>query len=242
MEGVPVIFLFLLIVPHLTFAQEPVFERVETPDKKIFPGETLVYKIEYLGVPVGEGRAEVKEKIIFNNRPAYPIVVTVHSYKAIDWIYKVRDEHHSYIDAEKLVSLGYRKKIHEGRRKREESVDYGLGKSVQDPVSCGYFFRTLAVKPESSVFIPVLADGKNWNMEVKLHGIKSMRFSKIGSFQALEAEPLMAFQGIFFRKGRIRGWISLDKRRIPLKMSVRIPVLGPVTAELKEYRPGKETS
>lgn len=236
----PHFFIILFFLNSLVFAAEPVFEPVEMPEQRIFPGEVLIYQIKYLGMPVGEGRAEVKTKVLFRGRPAYPIAVTVKSYKTIDWIYKVRDEHHSYIDAEKLSSLAYQKEIREGRKRQKESIELDPEKPMQDPLSCGYFFRTLVLKPGGSVFIPVRAEGKDWNLEVKLHRVKTMTLSKIGTFQALETEPLMAFQGIFFRKGKIRGWISLDKRRIPLKMTVRIPVLGPVTAELKEYVAGKE--
>ncbi len=252
-------FLFLLF-QLLAFAEEPVFEAVEIPAKKLFVGETLVYGVNYLGIPVGEGRAEVKEKMMYEGRPVYHIIVTVKSYGAIDWVYKVRDEHHSYVDAEKFHSLFYSKKIREGRRQQEESMKYDqeahravfksgndekileIKPDTQDQLSCGYFFRTLKLERNKPVFIPVQADEKNWSLEVRLHEVNPVTIEGVGKFQALEAEPLMNFQGIFFRKGKIRGWISLDKRRIPLKMTVGIPVLGRVTAELKEYIPGKDES
>lgn len=234
-------FVCLFLCARIAGAAGPVYEAVSIPEKKLFVGEKLVYQIEYLGVPVGEGRAEVAEKTVYLGRPAYHITVTVRSYKAIDWIYKVRDEHHSYIDAENFQSLALQKKIREGRRRHEESVDMMKEHpGMQDEISCGYFFRTLKIEPRTSVFIPVHADGKDWNLEVKLLDTKPLQIKGAGSFQAIEAQPLMAFQGFFLRKGKVDGWISLDKRRIPLKMSVKIPVLGPITAELKEYVPGHD--
>ena len=101
-------------------------------------------------------------------------------------------------------------------------------------------FRTLTVKENSSVFIPVYAEGKNWNVEIKTYGIEPAVIERIGKFQSLETEPLLPFRGIFFRKGKIRGSISLDKRRIPLRMTVGIPVLGHISSELTEYIPVKE--
>lgn len=251
-------FFALMFFSTMLFAAEPVFEAVDVPEKKLFVGEVLTYHVNYLGLPIGEGRAEVKEMTVYNGRPAYHIVVTVKSYKGIDLIYKVRDEHHSWIDAEKFHSLAYTKKIREGRRKRDERMEYNQEKhtavfenaegkkeieikpDTQDQLSCGYFFRTLTLENKKSVFIPVQADEKNWQLEVIQHDTVPLKIENVGHFTALEAEPLMAFEGIFFRKGKIRGWISLDKRRIPLKMTVGIPVLGRVTAELKEYIPGKE--
>ncbi len=254
--------LFFLFFAFPQFLQSApaatVFEKTEEPAKRLFPGEVLTYRIHYLGIPVGEGRAEVVEKTMVRGREAWHVVVTVRSFRAIDLVYKVRDEHHTWIDTETLASLGYSKKVREGRRKRDEKTDYDLAAltasreakgekktfsipaGTQDQLSCGYWFRTLSVKPQGSVNIPVEAGGKNWNMEVKTYGTRKMTLGKIGEFEAIEAEPLMPFEGIFIRKSRIRGWMSLDKRRIPLKMSVKIPVLGAVTAELESYQPGRE--
>ena len=219
-------------------ASETVFEKMDFPAQKYFTGEKFTYKISYLGVPVGEAVSKIKEKIQFKGRAAYHIEVKVRSYRWVDFVYKVRDEHHSYVDVQTLSSLAYSCKIREGFNKHEENSETPEG--MQDPLSCGYFFRTLTVKENSSVFIPVYAEGKNWNVEVKTYGIKPEVIEKNGNFQVLETVPLMPFQGIFFRKGKIHGSISLDKRRIPLRMTVKIPVLGRVSSELMEYIPGKE--
>jgi len=252
-------FCFCLITsPVLAKEVAPVFPKVEKPQAKLFPGEKLTYKIFYLGLPVGEAIAQINEIVTVNGRRAYPIDVTVHSYRAIDFLYKVRDEHRSFLDVETFASLKYEKKIHEGRKKQHEIIEYdqdrhtasyffpdtgirkvmAIPEQVQDQLSCGYFFRTLEIKPESSVFVPVNADFKNWSLEVKLHQSAPMKIEEVGTFDALEAEPLIQFQGIFVKKGKIHGWLSLDERRIPLKMKVKVPVLGSVTAELIEYQPG----
>lgn len=247
----------LVKIPFM-YGAVPVFEKTEIPERKYFVGEKLTYQINYLGVPVGEAVSEVLEKTVLDGRQAYHIAVKVRSYRVIDLIYKVRDEHHSYVDAETLGSLSYSCKIREGWNKFEESSVYNSktgemvikrrGETVhlavpagtQDQLSCGYFFRTLPVKENSSVFIPVQAEGKNWNMEVKTYGFKSVKIENAGEFQALETRPLMPFRGIFFRQGEIHGSISLDKRRIPLRMTVKIPILGSVSSELISYVPGKE--
>ena len=255
------LFLFLSVTLWVCLAQagEPVFEAVDIPAQKFFTGEKLVYQIKYLGIPVGEGVAEVREITTVRGHQAYHVIVNVRSYPSLDLLYKVRDEHHSFIDVRSLSSLEYHKNIKEGRREAEETIEFDQEKQtavvsskkhkenktvptimgVQDQLSCGYWFRTLKVAPQSSVKIPVYADEKNWNVEVKIGKTKEMRIKNIGVFQAVEAEPVMPFEGIFGRSGRIRGWISLDERRIPLKMKVKIPVLGHVTAELSSYEAGK---
>ncbi len=248
----------LFFIPRFLFAGETQFPRVDIPQKKLFVGEKLVYKITYLKIPVGEAESEVKEITEIADRKVYHIVVRVRSFPALNFIYKVRDEHHSYIDVEGLYSLRYEKDLNEGPFHAKETITYDhenhkarythtkseaefempIPENIQDQLSCGYFFRTLVVQPESSISIPVNADKKNWSVEIKLHNVKQMKIKGIGEFEALETEPLMPFRGIFVKQGKIRGWISLDERRIPLKMKVKIPILGHITAELSHYDPG----
>lgn len=243
----------------LQAGETPPFPAVQVPAKRLFAGEKLTYALSYLGMRVGTAEAEIAEKTEFSGRPAYRIEVRVRSHPVIDLVYKVRDEHTAWIDAEKFLPLRYEKKIREGRKRVSETqvFDYESGtvrqlsedgkilketplmEGVQDQLSCGYYFRTLEVSPESSVFIPVYAEGKIWKLEVILEKTSLMKIDGVGIFQALEALPNIEFEGIFVKKGKIRGWLSLDERRIPLKMETAVPVLGKVKAELENYVPGK---
>jgi len=252
--------LALLLLTTPVFAKEPPpqFPAVQKPAAHFFTGEKLTYKISYLGMTVGEAEAEITGLETLRGRPVYHIVVRVKSHPVIDLLYKVRDEHHTWIDAEKLHSLRYEKKLQEGRYRAHEVMTYDqeahtalyqslsnqsekemlISKDVQDQLSCGYFFRTLEVQPETTVTLPVNADEKNWDLEIRLLKAAPLEIEGVGRFQALEAEPLIKFQGIFVKRGKIRGWISLDERRIPLMMKVKVPVLGSVTARLSAYKPG----
>ena len=240
-------------------ADTPPFPAVKVPAQKLFPGEKMRYAISYLGLTIGHAEAEVKALETYEGRPAYRIEVSVKSNPVIDLIYKVRDEHKTWIDAEKLRPLRYEKKIHEGRTQASEiqSFDYAalkarnlspegkvvkeadIPETVQDQLSCGYVFRMREIKPETTESLPVYADGKIWKLDVVLKDQELLKIPGIGIFSALEAEPEIAFQGIFVKKGKIRGWLSLDERRIPLKMETAVPVLGKVKAELESYQPGE---
>lgn len=252
-------FILLFIFSSNLFAETlPDFPEA-SPEKKFFVGEKLIYEIYYLGIPVGQSVSEVKEIATVAGRKAYHFQVQVHSYKVMDWIYKVRDEHHSFVDVETLQSLKYQKKLQEGRRHSYERLEWDpdsggireydvqgkvlremkLETPMQDALSCGYWSRTLDFKPGETFFVPVFAEGKAWNLQVKTYEKKPMILSKVGRFEAVRIEPLMEFTGIFFRKGKVEGWVSLDGRRIPLKMKVKIPVLGSISAELVRYTPGE---
>lgn len=251
----------LLIFSSLLFAEETekVYPASEKAAKKIFLGEKMTFQVSYLGIPVGEAVSEVKEIVKIQEREAYHIVITIRSAPVLEWIYPVTDVHHTYIDKEHYYSLRYEKLINEGRYQTHEVMEYDqekhlgqfysfkdksrkemfLPRDVQDQISCGYWFRLQDIKPESKISIPVNADEKNWDLEVVTHKVKKRKVAGVGVFQALEAEPIVMFEGFFVKRGKVRGWIGMDERRIPLVMKVRVPILGDVRAALVKYEPGK---
>ncbi|OQA57831.1 MAG: hypothetical protein BWY42_00260 [Candidatus Omnitrophica bacterium ADurb.Bin277] len=256
------IFLLLFYFPAIpVFAaeSETVYPPSERPAGGLFLGERIKFRITYMGLPVGEAESLVKEIVSVNGRDAYHVEINIRSKTILDWIYRVRDTHHSYIDAEKIHSLRYEKTIQEGRYWTDEVMEYDqtanigkfyskkdnsrkemfIPKDVQDQISCGYYYRTLDVKPGTKATIPVNADEKNWDLEVLAHEVREMKIEGMGTFRAIEVEPIIMFEGFFVRRGKVRGWMSMDERRIPVVMKVKIPVLGDVTATISDYDPGR---
>ena len=227
------------------------------PDK-LHVGERFLYHIFYLGMVVGEAEAQVKELVEFRGRKAYHIEVQVRSRSVIDYLYRVRDTHHSYIDAEHFHSLSYEKQLSEGRYHVHERMTYDqeshegeyysftngskkrmlIPQHVQDQVSAGFWFRMQDFKPRSKVVILVNADEKNWELEIEIGDIEKVKNKFLGEFEAVKLIPQIKFQGLFVKRGRIEGWVGLDAHRTPLKMRVKVPILGSVSAQLVEYNPG----
>ena len=190
-------------------ASEKIFPYSEKAVQKIFLGEKMTFEVRYLGLAVGEAVSEVKELVKINGRDAYHIEIDIRSRAILDWIYKVRDTHHTYIDAEHFHSLRYEKKTSEGHYRKDEGMEYDqqehLGRfysrkdnsqkemfipqHAQDQISCGYWLRLQDVKPDSQVTIPVNADEKNWDLEVVTHHVQEMKIEGVGTFQAMEVEP-----------------------------------------------------
>lgn len=245
------LFFWLFLPSVLLFAEEPA--------QQFFVGEKLVYAIRCLGIPIGRAEGRVEELVEREGRKAYHVSVFVKSHPVVDVIYKVRGEHHTWIDAESLVSLGYeaasgtplKTDLRMRFDPRGGTVEYeypqkgtGLRMKIlpqsQDQLSLGYYFRTLALKENQTVEIPVNADEKNWKIRVKTGRSEMKKIRGVGTFHALKVEPELSFVGMLAKPGRARGWISLDERRIPLAMKVRVPWLGSITAELVEYQPGTE--
>ena len=260
MKKAPFFFLILVLLTPSGFSKESekIFPASEKPAAKLFLGEKMKFEITYLGMTVGEAESEVKELVEMNGRDAYHVEINIRSRSMLEWIYKVRANHQTYIDAEHFHSLRYVKKTREGRHRQDEEMEYDqeehigrfhslkdnsrkemfIPKHVQDQISCGYWMRLQDVGPGSKITIPVNADEKNWDLEVLTHDIKEIKLDGVGIFQAMEVEPIILFEGFFVRRGKVRGWMSMDERRIPLIMKVKIPVLGDVTATLTGYDPG----
>ncbi len=236
------------------------YPAAEKPAGKIFLGEKMTFQVSYLGIPVGEAVSEVKEIVKIKDREAYHIVINVRSAPILEWIYPVNDTHHSYIDKERFHSLRYQKLISEGHYQTHEVMEYDQDKhlaefysykdktrkemfipqNVQDQISCGYWFRLQDIRPDSKISIPVNADEKNWDLQAIMHKAKQRKIKGVGIFQAMEVEPIFMFEGFFVRRGKVRGWVSMDERRIPILMKVKVPILGDVKATLIKYEPGQE--
>lgn len=227
---------------------------------KLFVGEKLTFSISYFAVPIGRATAEVREMTVVHGRPAYHIVVNVASTSVVDLIYKVRGEHHSYLDAKSLSSLRYEIRSAKDAAKVafEMNIDpdsgtaeyhyirRGIRKKVktppnsQDRLSMGYYFRTLDLSPHQTLFIPVQTEQQTWQLSVKTAQVKPIKLKNIGIFQALEAVPTVEFISTLKEPGAVRGWISTDERRIPLIIRAKAPLLGSVTVKLTEYVPGRD--
>jgi hypothetical protein len=224
---------------------------------KIQEGEWLKFSIRWLGLEVGTAEIRVEGIETIGGRKAHHISAHAQSNKLIDIVYPVRDEHHTYIDVEQFCSLRYEKILREGRYRADEVMEYDqvnhkatyisrrngtkkqmlIPENVQDQLSAAFWLRAQAMKPGDTIHIPVNADEKNWKLAVRVLRSGKKTIGDLGTFQALEIEPQARFQGIFVRRGKFIGWMSLDERRLPLIMKTKIPILGSINIVLVDYGP-----
>ncbi len=230
-------------------------QRMEKMPFAIRNGEKLKFSVRWLGMEVGTAEATVKGIEKIQGRDAYHIAAFARSNSLIDLIYPVRDEHHTYIDAEHLYSLRYEKILSEGRYRANEVIEFDqknhtalhysrkngskkqvlILKNVQDEVSSAYWFRMQPMKVGDTVRVAANVDEKNWDYEVKILQQDHLQIKGLGVFDAFQLEPSTRFRGVFIRRGKIRGWMSTDEKRLPLMMKTKIPVLGTITVVLVGY-------
>ena len=219
-----------------------------------FP-EKLVLDVAWGLLSVGEATMSVDRIVMFNGRPAYHLVTEARSNAFCDTFYAVRDLNESWLDARTLTSLGYSKKLREGRFYRDEWVLYDrdagtfvarrtnkdgsysvrvgtIPAQVQDILSSVYFVRAHEL-PDGGRLVVDVNTPDNWPRVVNVTKREAVK-TPSGTSRAVLIEPAMRREGLFIQKGkRLRLWLSDDAARRPLMMKVEV-FFGHVTAVLRE--------
>jgi len=214
-------------------------------------GEWLQFDIGYGFINAGTATLEVKELVEFNGRPAYQLVSTARSNKFFSSFYPVRDRVESIMDAIGLFSWRFDKKLREGNYRSHRQYEFDqvnhtvvykgdtieVAPYVQDALSILYYVRTQKLEVGKSLFIDNFTDGKNYPLEVKVHGREKVK-TDAGEFECLVLEPLLRSSGIFKHEGKLKVYVTDDRMRLPVILKSKV-VVGSITAELTDYRLGE---
>ena len=224
-----------------------------------FFGEKLDYEVKWGFLSMGFASMEAKEVVEFNGEPAYHLISRAKSARYADRFYKVRDINESWLRTRDLVSLGYSKKLREGKFFRDEWVVYDYPKKswlskrinrdgsfeysngelnglVQDILSSMYSIRNKELKVGDEIIIDVNTK-KTWPMVVKVLRKQRVK-TPAGTFRTVLIEPMLREEGIFIQKGkRLRIWLTNDKRHIPVLIKVEI-IFGHISCYLTEIHSG----
>lgn len=219
------------------------------------PGEKMYFVLKYGVIPAGEATLEVYAMESIKGVDAYHFVVTARSNSFFDMFFKVRDRIDSYADAGMNHSLYYRKKQHEGKTRRDITVNFdweekkttyvnfntepkviNLISGSFDPLSVFYFARLLELDTEKSFVRPVTDGEKNLIGNLLVTGREDINVAA-GKFKTLVLEPdLHNVEGVFSKKQRakIKLWVTDDERRLLVKMSSKA-IVGSFVAELTSF-------
>ncbi len=222
------------------------------PLKTYALGEKLAFDVHWMGLHVGFGTIEVMEMVEVNGRKAFHVVAVAQTNEVLSKIYPVRDEIHSWIDAENFHSLKFRKVLSEGRYHADEQIvfDYekkkGLYESllnktqkevdipgpVHDIVSAFYWFRLQQVEPGKSLHVVANSEEKNQDIEIQVLKRENKELRGRGVIDSLLVEPKTTIQGVLYSRGRAWVYFTADQRRIPFWILLKTPY-GPVVGILR---------
>ncbi len=225
---------------------------IEKPLSTLTVGEKLVFGVYWMGIYVGDGTLEVKEKVIVRGREAFHVVATAKTNDFLTKIYPIYDELHSFIDAEKFCSLEFRRNVREGRYRADETVIYdyekkkafyesALNKSkkeadlpaeVHDPLSAFYWFRLQEIKSKDSLRTVVNSREKNVDLEIQILGQQTKELKGKRVIETVLVEPKTRYKDVLADRGRAWVYFGVDSRRVPVWITIKSP-FGTVNGVLK---------
>ena len=107
-----------------------------------------------------------------------------------------------------------------------------------DDVSFIYFVRTIPLEVGRTY---------TWNRYWKADGnpvtVRVLRRERIevpaGTFNTLVLQPIIQTDGLFGEGGEALIYLTDDNRRLLVKMTSRVPVIGNLTLQMESYTPGR---
>ncbi len=233
---------------------------LEKPMEHPRVGEKLVFAVSWMGIPVGFGSLEVKEKVLIHGREAYHVIALAGTNDFLSSLYPLRDEIHSFFDAEDFRSLEFRKTLKEGRYRADEKIVFDhavqkgtyesfvnkgkkeieISEGAKDIVSAFYWFRSQSVAVGDKVSTLINSEEKDWQAEFRVLKAETKTFRNRGTVPTILVEPDTRLKGILYDRGRAWVNFSADKKRTPVWITLKTP-FGPVVGVLESPKKWDES-
>jgi hypothetical protein len=210
------------------------------------PGEKLEYALRWENVPAGSIKLEILPVKSFNGEQVYHFVLTAETNKFIDVFFKVRDRIDAYADIAMTRSVRYQKKQREGRRERDEVVEFdwnnsqvqysNFGKKIEpielmdgsfDPLSAFYYSRMMDFENGGRFERPITDGKKNGLGRLHMVGRETIKLANGKQYDTYRLEPELDHVGGVFNKSndaQIQIWVTADEKRIPVRIQSKVSV------------------
>lgn len=219
--------------------------------------EKAMFNVKFAFVKGGQAEF-TKKDTVYNNEPAYYIKACGYSTGFVDFCYKVKEVHESYIN--QLTMLPYKaiRNVQNGSYKDvktlyfyqdEKIVEIFKGKSKKkcsipsncyDLVSSIYRVREIAsanLKYNDTVKVDGFLIDTIFNFKFIFKGTQDI-FNGKQKINCLRFMPIMQTRSIFKSQNALHFWISNDEKKLPL-LVVGEMKLGNIKVILKEYNEEK---
>ncbi|MCS7000735.1 MAG: DUF3108 domain-containing protein [Bacteroidota bacterium] len=240
---------FVVVAGTLAVSSAEEFRYV--PNEAFGFGERLEFRVGYKFITAGRAYFQIgAEPVYREGRPCYDIRFEVRSLESLDWLYRVRDRYRTVLDVAGIFPWEFEQNIREGNFRRDFQArfdqrnrkaittegTFDVPPYVHDIVSAFYYVRTLDLgsMPKGSVIqLQNFFDRQTYDLGVRILGRQTVEV-QAGTFRCIVIEPLIREGGLFKSEGRILIWLTDDERKIPVKVSTKIPI-GTIDAELTGY-------
>lgn len=245
---------FIISISNVYYSNaEPPIKNFRYIENNAFDyGEELHYKVGYMFMTAGTAKFIVLPKPIYrNNRKCYDIRFRVRSLQSLAHIYKVKDDYRTIIDESGIFPWEFAQRIREGNYKKDYKAEfdqinnlvyardssYSVPKYIHDIVSAFYYVRTMNLRNMEKgdmLYLQNFIDEEVHDLGVKFHGRETITVEG-GTYKCIKIEPIVVKGGLFKSDGKIMIWLTDDDRKIPVKVSTRIPI-GSVEGWLIDYK------
>jgi hypothetical protein len=208
-------------------------------------GEQLNYQVFLPNIPAAVGAAtfQVRARSKYFDHDGLLFTVSAQTTNALQKLFSASDIMSSYVDPKTLLPFHTEFSFNEGRRsftgKLAINQDYGTattekGERIEIPIgthdylSFFYLVRTLNVTPPKRNAISILVNNKPKTLFITALKKENVQ---LGSQTIHAIQISLTTDDAQGDKYQIRGWISDDKRRLPLRLTA-MTELGPVRADL----------
>ncbi len=247
-------FIFVLLFsPCAVFSQslQPVV------NDAFIPGERFTFAVYYDSyvtgrVTAGSASLDVSfQKKQIDGRQVYHATGAGKSKGAFNLFFKVEDRFESFIDAEYMVPLLFKRKTREGDYRKEDEVRFNqfmgtassrtinrqIPRGTQDFISAFYYARTLdlsKLRPGDYFPMSFFLDDSVYVTRIYFEGTETVT-CEAGTFRCLKFKPMVATGNVFSQPYPMTVWVTDDKYRIPVLLKSAV-VVGSVKMELTGYQ------
>ena len=211
-------------------------------------GEQLHFVLRYGPIKAGNATMKVTSIEDVDGRACYHVISQARSNGFFSRFFRVEDRLESFIDVEGIFPRRFQKSTREGKYRSDRWTVYdqeqhlaitsegdtlAVPPFVQDALSIFYFVRTQPLEIDKALVVDNHTDGKLYPLKIKVHGRERVKVDA-GTFDCIVIEPLQKTAGLFKQKGKLKVWLTDDRRRMPVLMKSKVRV-GSITAELTGY-------
>jgi len=235
-----------LLLHKYDVRSQPIWEQF---NRKFVPGESLNFKISYLGISVGNILMQVMPDVDIGQRRAYHFRAQLKSSTYYEMLYSLDDVVDTYVDVEKFLPIKFSLVQRESGKNVDDLqvFDHAVGKTFhwykkekkgqiskyekqgavpvffQDSFSAIWFMRGLPLKKGDVYEFPVITRAKIYISNVKVVGFEKIEIGN-KSYHAIRLRATNHFPGIEGKKDDIQFWFSADKDRKLLKFDTKIKI------------------
>lgn len=231
--------------PPLAIPNTPASDDAGLKDLPFKVGEQLNYRLflPNIPAPIASASFQVRARSKYFDHDGLQFTVNTQTTNALQKLFVANDTMSSYVDPKTLLPFHTEFAFSEGRRRSASKLtinqDYGSvttdkGDRIEIPIGThdylSYFYvvRTFSLTPGKRSAISILVDNKPKTLFISAVKVEDVQ---IGSQTISATLVALTTDDPQPDKFQLRGWISNDKRRLPLRFTA-MTELGLVRADL----------